>query len=668
MHPQDLKKSRRLRLLAASSIGILAMTSSAVWSQESTDEEDEEALEVEEIVVTGSRISRAPGMEASPVLSIDGDAVKLSGFNNLADFLSDIPALQGSQVPDDTTGAVLGTSGLSLLNLRQLGEQRTLTLIDGRRQVGSDPGTAAVNIDTLNFLMVERTEVLTGGASSIYGADAVSGVVNFVLRKNFEGLELDGQFAIDENGEGQSARFSGIMGGNFANNKGNAMLAFEYRQNEEILQTDLDFFNRNRALVTVDQDAVTVDTDGDGVPDFAPSDGVPNFFLTENAVLNIITNGGLVNTFTNAGQFEFGANGQAIPFNPGTQLPFSDDPESAGLPRTTQIGGTGVLVNELQASLTPDSETYNIQAKSNFEIADGFRTFVDMKYTYIDSQFTFQPSFFSGAPNGIATANADRTLPTAAETFNIGAFTGTDNAFLDPVVGQAIDNGFGIGNIQRFMSEFNRGQNATRQTFRFVGGFEGEYKLPIIEKEWNWDVAVNFSRDDATNRQQNSRLNPNFFASIDAIQINEDDIAAIEAAGNTPTFDVGDIVCRVQFLEQAGLPTTINGVGAVSQNTIDNCVAGNIFGVNSLSQEAIDFASVDLNDKSKTEQLIVSANWSGDLFNLTGAGDIGVAWAINIAVKIPKHGLMPFHWLWIASPMLSTQPLGALMCMKVMPK
>ena len=94
-----------------------------------------------------------------------------------------MPALSGSLVQEDTTGSTLNTGGLSLLNLRDLGTGRTLTLVDGRRHVGSAAGTLAVDVDTIPRLLIDRVEIITGASSALYGADAVSGAVNFVLRR-----------------------------------------------------------------------------------------------------------------------------------------------------------------------------------------------------------------------------------------------------------------------------------------------------------------------------------------------------------------------------------------------------------------------------------------------------------------------------------------------------
>jgi len=137
----------KTRLLQTSILASLMMgLGGPAYAQvdETVDQEDEVLVFGDEVVVTGSRIKRRIGDAPVPLQIIEQEKANISGFNNLSDFLSDIPALQGSQVPDDTTGAVLNANGLSVLNLRNLGTTRTLTLIDGQRQVASVSGTAAV--------------------------------------------------------------------------------------------------------------------------------------------------------------------------------------------------------------------------------------------------------------------------------------------------------------------------------------------------------------------------------------------------------------------------------------------------------------------------------------------------------------------------------------------
>ncbi|WP_286772138.1 TonB-dependent receptor plug domain-containing protein, partial [Sphingomonas sp. 66-10] len=144
-----------------------------------------------DVIVTGSRIRRPADFDtSSPLVSITAQSIEQAGSTNVTDFLSRFPALQSSSLSADNAGdrGSIGTTGQNLLDLRNLGPQRTLVLINGRRHVGGVAGEGSVDINTIPSDLIERVDVLTGGESTVYGADAVSGVVNFVMKDNFEGL------------------------------------------------------------------------------------------------------------------------------------------------------------------------------------------------------------------------------------------------------------------------------------------------------------------------------------------------------------------------------------------------------------------------------------------------------------------------------------------------
>ncbi|MEX1252632.1 MAG: TonB-dependent receptor plug domain-containing protein, partial [Hyphomonas sp.] len=148
-------------------------------------EADSEARQ-ETVTVTGSRIPADPNLTSSvPVQSLGEADIRLSGELNLADIVNDIPALVSSLTSENSA------TGANELNLRGLGGERTLTLVNGRRHVAGFRGTQAVDIGSIPRALVERVEVTTGGGSAVYGADAVTGVVNFVLKDDFEGFQLD---------------------------------------------------------------------------------------------------------------------------------------------------------------------------------------------------------------------------------------------------------------------------------------------------------------------------------------------------------------------------------------------------------------------------------------------------------------------------------------------
>ncbi|MDA8708316.1 TonB-dependent receptor [Hellea sp.] len=623
----------KTRLLQTSILSSLIMglggAAYAQVQQVPADDQAQEEAAPGEIIVTGSRIKRQIGDSPVPLTIIDQEDVAISGFNDLADFLSDVPALQGSQVPDDTTGAVLNAAGLSVLNLRQLGANRTLVLIDGQRQVGSVSGSASVDIGTIPFIAIDQTEVLTGGASAIYGADAVSGVVNFQTRKNFDGIEIDAQFAEDEFGNGDGYRLSSVIGKNFQEDKGNILFAAEYRKTSQLSTEDLDFLSDNVAFIRLDNDDVDPATADDLRPESIP-DGQPNFGLFPGATLDIINNAGIINLFTTSAvnptgnNITFGPGGVAIPFNRGT------DPRTGALigSSNTLIGGDGVLIdsNDLAGtSLTPANETYNILARISYDLFDNVGSYVEARYSNTQADSAFQPSFISGSPFTIGSDVGDDRL-LGGPTFGRNFFTGTDNAFLDPAAAAAIDNAFGVGDFQRFQAEFNRAQSAERELFRIVGGLNGDFASPIGgADDWSWRIDGNYGRSTATNQQLNVRLNDNFFAGADAIRISQQDLATLAAAGNAGAFQGGEVVCRVQFLQAAGLSTDIPGIGAISQNTIDACVPFSVFGDNAITGDALEFVSADLNDRFEQQQFIASGSLTGDIGDLWGAGATGFA-------------------------------------------
>ena len=154
---------------------------------------------LDEIIVTGSRIPADPNLVSSvPIQSLSAEDIQNSGEINIADIVADIPALVSSLTAENSS------TGANSLNLRGLGGDRTLTLVNGRRHVAGFRGSQAVDTGTIPRALVRSVEVTTGGASAIYGADAVTGVVNFILRDDFEGFQVDVQQGLPERGQGQT--------------------------------------------------------------------------------------------------------------------------------------------------------------------------------------------------------------------------------------------------------------------------------------------------------------------------------------------------------------------------------------------------------------------------------------------------------------------------------
>lgn len=199
----------------------------------------QEGESLEEIVVTGSRVSRDPNATSSqPISSIGSDAFDLSVATDIVEVINDNPALLSSvsaanslDESADNVGQADNIGGATL-NLRGLGYERTLTLVNGRRHVAGIEGTSSVDVSTIPPALIERVEILTGGASAIYGADAVTGVVNFVLRDDFEGFELDVRPTRSSRGDNESINMSGMFGHNFDNDRGNVTVVVQYASND----------------------------------------------------------------------------------------------------------------------------------------------------------------------------------------------------------------------------------------------------------------------------------------------------------------------------------------------------------------------------------------------------------------------------------------------------
>jgi len=259
-----LRRAVRTALLGGSTVAGLVAHSSLAQAQAAPAAAAEAAPPVTEVVVTGSRIA-TPQLEAiSPVTAVSAEEIKSSGVTRVEDLLNSLPQV----VADQGSGLSMGSTGVANLNLRGLGVQRTLVLVNGRRLMPGDPtggGASVVNlgyasaadVNQIPTALVERVDVLTGGASSTYGADAVAGVVNFVMNDHFEGVRVDANFGIynhsnhnawinplledrkfptvtGTNWDGQNKDITMIMGHNFADGAGNMEAYLGYRRSSPI--------------------------------------------------------------------------------------------------------------------------------------------------------------------------------------------------------------------------------------------------------------------------------------------------------------------------------------------------------------------------------------------------------------------------------------------------
>jgi len=192
---------------------------------------------MEEVTVTGTRIIRKDYEATSPVVTVGEETFKLSGEPQIETVLNQLPQLVASIT---TTSNNPSNGGQANVDLRGLGTTRTLVLVDGARVTPSNVN-GVVDLNTIPQSLIESVEVLTGGSSSTYGSDAIAGVVNIKLKRNFEGLELRAQHGVTGESDGVSTLVDAIIGGNFADDRGNAVVSFSFDEREAVLAGQRDF-------------------------------------------------------------------------------------------------------------------------------------------------------------------------------------------------------------------------------------------------------------------------------------------------------------------------------------------------------------------------------------------------------------------------------------------
>ena len=198
-----------------------------------TAQAQEETLE--EITVTGSRIVRDEYSSSSPIAIVSGEEVALSGVVSIDEYLKDVPSFTGYQMGTQTNNG--SVAGQKKLDLRGLGFNRTLVLINGRRMIGDHSGDGAVDLNAIPESMIKRVEVLKDGASTIYGSDALAGVINIILHDDYEGLEFGARYG-EGMEDGQAAYSMLYMLGGVASDMGNMVVSMSYTNQDEMVQAE----------------------------------------------------------------------------------------------------------------------------------------------------------------------------------------------------------------------------------------------------------------------------------------------------------------------------------------------------------------------------------------------------------------------------------------------
>jgi iron complex outermembrane receptor protein len=223
---------------AASTLALSLAAGGAAQARQTPSQPPENTAAVEEVIVTGSRIARQDYTAQSAIVTVGQSVLQAQGPTSIENTLNQLPQFAATS---GSTSASQAGGGRATANLRGLGAARTLVLLDGRRLQPSDP-LGAIDLNTIAPSLIESVEVITGGASAIYGSDAIAGVVNFKLKRNFEGAEIDAQYGETERGDGRTIDISGTVGGRFADDRGHVMLSASHHDRQRVSRNAREFF------------------------------------------------------------------------------------------------------------------------------------------------------------------------------------------------------------------------------------------------------------------------------------------------------------------------------------------------------------------------------------------------------------------------------------------
>jgi outer membrane receptor protein involved in Fe transport len=522
-----LAKSIKLALIAGLSAGSLSAANVAIA-------QNADAETVEKIEVTGSRIRSATLSSPSPLQILEAGDIDAAGITNIQELLLENPTFGTPAISRTNSNFNTASAGIATIDLRNLDTARTLVLVNGRRYVAGQPGSTAVDLNTIPAQFIERVEILTGGASSVYGSDAVAGVVNLVLKDDFEGLEFETQYGQSAEGDNTQKQFSLTSGMSSANGKGSMMFHLSYSDQGGVFSRD-----RDRSDVDIISEALF---SGDPADFFTPREP---FF----------------SSFPPQGRFDTG--GERFTFNQNNQLQQGFSTNGDGT-----IGPDGFNRNGSRTIAIP-TERYLFSAKGDYELSDDHSVFFEGTYASTQTTTELEPFPFSSDD-----IYADGLVPMQ---FDIDG-TIYNNPFVpaDILAAGGDGNGDGLNDyfFARRLSDIgNRGNTAERDTYRFSVGFEG-----VVFDDWYYDLFYVYGQ---TNESQvsNGLVNvQNFRYALEAIT----DTLDLDGDGIT-----NEAICLDATARSFGcVPINIFGFDSISAEAANYVGAPSLL-ITSLQQEII---------------------------------------------------------------------------------
>ncbi len=605
----SLLRTHALRI-ASSTLAIAVWTIGGTAHAQTTPEQassaqapDAQASADSDIVVTGSRIARRGIETASPLQVVTSQDLDARGYQTVAQALNELPSfgVPGSS-PVGFSQSSFG-AGQSFVNFLGLGSQRTLTLVNGRRFVSGNTasifgptgsGGNQVDLNTIPTKLIERVETVAAIGAPIYGSDAIAGTINIILKKNYEGFDLDAQNGFSSRGDAPDNRIRLLAGHNFAGGRGNITIAGEYDQSKGLLFND-------RAVTSSDNRFArarsgtgpqTIYTDN-RIPSISPF-GIPlvggaaygldltltpqqsNLFLGDPSLNFGVNNAAGV-------QMRFDPNGNLIPIQYGSTI----GPDSGFSVFTS--GGNGFSLRDVENLLT-DVKRYSANTQVSFDVTPNIHLFGEGWYSVSQGRnLTSQPVYNSG-------------LFDAAGTRDGNLIVSINNPFLTSAARAAIVQQIAANPL----SDRNQGLVANQDYFylgranvdlssgvstgkseimRFVGGVDGNIKV-LPAGDWHFEAYFNYGRSRVSSR--NPELNQrNFLNAINATTVN------------------GQIVCAPGF--------TNSPIATLSST----CAPINPFGAQ-ISQAAKDYVTTIATPRNVNNQYDGVVSIAGPLFKLPG--------------------------------------------------
>ncbi len=544
-------------------LGVTSTVAVPVVAQDNT-----EVTKVERIEVTGSRLRSTDLQGFTPVQVLDASDIDTSSFANIQDLLLKNPAFGAPAISRTNSNFSTSSAGVSTVDLRNLGTSRTLVLVNGRRYVTGVPGSMAVDLNTIPTQFIERIEIMTGGASAVYGSDAVAGVVNIILKKDFEGIEADFQYGESSEGDAEDRQFQFTLGTSSADGRGNAMLHFSYTDQGAV-------YSRDRTRSEMDIYSLGAFT------------GEPGDFFTPISPF--------LSSYAPAGRF----------FAGDSEFTFNEDGTIRPWASTDGYNRNGAR------TIAIPTERYLLSGKSNYEFKKGWNVFLEG--TYASSKTTTQLEPFPFDTQSLY-PNSGGQMPIEFESFsedpnNPGSYI--RNVIVNPMIPQAIVNaatdedGDGLRDIffsRRLSDVADRGNIADRDTFRVVGGIEGE-----ITDSWHFDAYYGYGQTKESQVSSGQVNVLNFRSALEVIPDGE-----------------GGFMCRDEIARAQG------------------CVPANVYGAGTISADALKYIAAPGLLATFASQKYVGMNISGDLFELP-AGIVGVAFGAEYREEYSRSEFDPLQ-------------------------